>query len=186
MAYQRYQIFISTSGQRMERDYAMVCQTLVKMGHFVSGVQHGHQHQATTIRRQIDTSDYVIILLGDDYGEQAPCGVSHVQLEYIYAIARQKSIFVICLNQLSLNQSVSQQEKLIAFQNSFEQDQTPVMRYLCVYELVKKLKHEFPLFIQNHPSVGWVKNQDTAQLQAQIFDLENQIFCLEQYSKRPA
>ncbi|WP_269913760.1 DUF4062 domain-containing protein [Acinetobacter sp. HY1485] len=186
MANQRYHIFISTSGQRMERDYAMVCQTLINMGHFISGVQQCHQSQATSIRRQIDISDYVVVLQGDSYGEEAPFGVSHVQLEYIYAMARQKPIFVICLNQLSLNQSVDQQEKLIAFQNSFKQDQTHVMRYLCVYELVKKLKHEFPIFIKDHPSMGWVKNQETADLQSQIFDLEKQIFCLEQYNKRPA
>ncbi|MFX6717062.1 DUF4062 domain-containing protein, partial [Acinetobacter baumannii] len=43
---------------------------------------------------QIDECDYVILLLGSQYGEQSISGVSYLSLEYEYALSQAKPIIV--------------------------------------------------------------------------------------------
>ena len=64
----RYQIFISTSGREMQSERMVLSQTLVNMGFFAWGLEYRNPLTTTLARRQIDESDYVVLLLGSQYG----------------------------------------------------------------------------------------------------------------------
>lgn len=90
----RYQIFISTSGRDMQPERMVLSQTLVGMGFFAWGLEQRTPLTTTLARRQIDECDYVILLLGSQYGEQSIAGVSYLSLEYEYALSQAKPIIV--------------------------------------------------------------------------------------------
>ncbi|MFH4296533.1 DUF4062 domain-containing protein, partial [Acinetobacter baumannii] len=77
----RYQIFISTSGREMQSERMVLSQTLVNMGFFAWGLEYRNPLTTTLARRQIDESDYVVLLLGSQYGEQSISGASYFSLE---------------------------------------------------------------------------------------------------------
>ena len=76
----RYQIFISTSGREMQSERMVLSQTLVNMGFFAWGLEYRNPLTTTLARRQIDESDYVVLLLGSQYGEQSISGASYSQI----------------------------------------------------------------------------------------------------------
>ncbi len=88
----RYQVFISTSGSEMQPERIVVSQTLVGMGFFSWGLEQRTPLSTTFARRQIDDCDYVVVILGSQYGEQSVSGVGYMHLEYIYAVTKQKPI----------------------------------------------------------------------------------------------
>ena len=90
----RYQVFISTSGAEMQPERIILSQTLVGMGFFSWGLEQRTPLNTAFARRQIDDCDYVVILLGSQYGEQSVSGVGYMHLEYIYAVTKQKPIIV--------------------------------------------------------------------------------------------
>ena len=67
----RYQVFISTSGADMQPERVVLAQTLVGMGFFSWGLEKRTPLSTAFARRQIDDCDYVVILLGSQYGEHA-------------------------------------------------------------------------------------------------------------------
>ncbi len=90
----RYQVFITTSGKEMQPERMVVSQTLIGMGFFSWGLEQRTPLSTAFARRQIDDCDYVLLLLGSQYGEQSVSGVSYLHLEYIYAVTKQKPIIV--------------------------------------------------------------------------------------------
>ena len=90
----RYQVFISTSGADMQPERVVLAQTLVGMGFFSWGLEKRTPLSTAFARRQIDDCDYVVILLGSQYGEQSVSGVGYMHLEYIYAMTKQKPVIV--------------------------------------------------------------------------------------------
>lgn len=180
MAHKRYQIFVASSGQQMQHDYDMVCQKLINLGHFVSGICNRQNIKAETVRRQIDHSDYIVLLIGDHYGQQEKCGMSALHLEYIYTVARQKPIFIISLDEISHHQTLDQQQKLSAFKISLKKQNPYFLSYLSCHHMVKALKPYLFCFIQDYPAMGWVKDENTVYLTSQITDLND----MEQLTKR--
>ena len=58
------------------------------------GIRTTNTLTTTLARRQIDECDYVILLLGSQYGEQSIAGVSYLSLEYEYALSQAKPVIV--------------------------------------------------------------------------------------------
>ena len=64
----RYQVFIITSGKEMQPERMVVSQTLIGMGYFSWGLEQRTPLSTAFARRQIDDCDYVLLLLGSQYG----------------------------------------------------------------------------------------------------------------------
>lgn len=114
----RYQVFLTTSGEEMQAERALVVQTLVGMGFFAWGLASRTPLSSAYARRQIDDCDYVVLLLGSQYGEQSVSGISYMHLEYIYAVTKQKPIMVI------MHQS-PQQHQTALLEQGVQQQQSP-------------------------------------------------------------
>lgn len=179
MVDKRYQIFISTSGEEMSAENRLICQTLVAMGYFVWGVEKRCEITTTLARRQIDECDYVILLLGDEYGQQSASGVSYVQLEYIYALARQKPMMVFIHKNIEQENSVSLvnevHKKFNNFRELIQQEVKDIFEYDTLDQLTEQVKKYIPMMSNRYPTQGWVRAYNTRLLQDEIQRLKSKV-----------
>lgn len=179
----RYQVFVTTSGEEMQAERALVVQTLVGMGFFAWGLESRTPLSSAYARRQIDDCDYVLLLLGSQYGEQSVSGIGYMHLEYIYALTKQKPIMVIMhqqpeqhqaglLENTALQQQSPQlQEKFQQFRQQLQTDVEHVLLYQGLRDLELTVRSHMPQMLALYPSVGWVRPQNLQILQDEIDDL---------------
>ncbi len=179
----RYQVFLTTSGEEMQAERALVVQTLVGMGFFAWGLESRTPLSSAYARRHIDDCDYVILLLGSQYGEQSVSGIGYMHLEYIYAVTKQKPIMVImhqapeqhAARLLEQGQAQPQspeiEQKFRQFRQQLQQDVEHVVLYRERRDLELALRSTMPHMLAHSPSLGWVRPQNLQMLQDEIDDL---------------
>lgn len=188
----RYQIFISTSGRDMQPERMVLSQTLVGMGFFAWGLEHRTPLTTTLARRQIDECDYVILLLGSQYGEQAISGVSYLSLEYEYALSQAKPIIVF-MHEQPENREIDLQEthpqlkdKFLAFRKKLLHEAEHIFYFKTPRELELAVRLNIPLMVEQHMGQGWVPAHQAQQLQDEIKLLKSKILQLEQRVIEPS
>ncbi len=188
----RYQIFISTSGRDMQPERMVLSQTLVGMGFFAWGLEHRTPLTTTLARRQIDECDYVILLLGSQYGEQAISGVSYLSLEYEYALSQAKPIIVF-MHEQPENREIDLQEthpqlkdKFLAFRKKLLHEAKHIFYFKTPRELELAVRLNIPLMVEQHIGQGWVPAHQAQQLQDEIRLLKSKILQLEQRVTEPS
>lgn len=188
----RYQIFISTSGRDMQPERMVLSQTLVGMGFFAWGLEHRTPLTTTLARRQIDECDYVILLLGSQYGEQAISGVSYLSLEYEYALSQAKPIIVF-MHEQPENREIDLQEthpqlkdKFLAFRKKLLHEAEHIFYFKTPRELELAVRLNIPLMIEQYGGQGWVPAHQAQQLEDEIKLLKSKILQLEQRVIEPS
>lgn len=185
MVDKRYQVFISTSGQEMLPERSVLCQTLVGMGFFAWGLEQRTPLSTSLARRQIDDCDYVIMLLGNHYGEQSMSGVSYMQLEYIYAMSKDKPIIAFIHSDLESRRDILPkepeivQEKFQAFRQILQQEVEHIFYFRNVRELELTVRMNMSNMLIRYPALGWVRPQNTQELNDEIAALKEKIKGLE-------
>lgn len=181
----RYQIFISTSGRDMQLERMVLSQTLVGMGFFAWGLEHRTPLTTTLARRQIDECDYVILLLGSQYGEQSISGVSYLSLEYEYALSQAKPIIVFMHEQpesreIDLQETHPQlKDKFLAFRQKLLHEAKHFFYFKTPRELELAVRLNIPLMVEQHMGQGWVPAHQAQQLEDEIRLLRSKILHLE-------
>lgn len=188
----RYQIFISTSGRDMQPERMVLSQTLVGMGFFAWGLEHRTPLTTTLARRQIDECDYVILLLGSQYGEQAISGVSYLSLEYEYALSQAKPIIVF-MHEQPENREIDLQEthpqlkdKFLTFRKKLLHEAEHIFYFKTPRELELAVRLNIPLMVEQHMGQGWVPAHQAQQLEDEIKLLKSKILQLEQRVTEPS
>ncbi|WPC35135.1 DUF4062 domain-containing protein [Acinetobacter sp. YWS30-1] len=181
----RYQVFISTSGVEMQPERIILSQTLVGMGFFSWGLEQRTPLNTAFARRQIDDCDYVVILLGSQYGEQSVSGVGYMHLEYIYAVTKQKPIIVFmhedpASRDPSLHDAKPElQEKFKEFRQLLQQEADQVFCYRTLRDLEMAVRLNMPQMLERYPVSGWVRPQNTQALHDEIDQLKAKVAQLE-------
>ncbi|UXI51185.1 DUF4062 domain-containing protein [Acinetobacter variabilis] len=181
----RYQVFISTSGAEMQPERIILSQTLVGMGFFSWGLEQRTPLNTAFARRQIDDCDYVVILLGSQYGEQSVSGVGYMHLEYIYAVTKQKPIIVFmhedpASRDPSLHDTKPElQEKFKEFRQLLQQEADQVFCYRTLRDLEMAVRLNMPQMLERYPVSGWVRPQNTQALHDEIDQLKTKVAQLE-------
>ena len=189
----RYQVFISTSGSEMQPERMTLSQTLVGMGFFSWGLEQRTPLSTAFARRQIDDCDYVIMLLGSQYGEQSVSGVGYMHLEYIYAVTKQKPIIVFMHDDpesrdANLHDDKPElKEKFKDFRKLLQNDVDQVFTYRSLRDLELAVRFNIPQMLERYPVQGWVRPQNTQSLHDEIDRLKAKLVQLETESgKREA
>lgn len=181
----RYQVFISTSGAEMQPERIILSQTLVGMGFFSWGLEQRTPLNTAFARRQIDDCDYMVILLGSQYGEQSVSGVGYMHLEYIYAVTKQKPIIVFmhedpASRDPSLHDTKPElQEKFKEFRQLLQQEADQVFCYRTLRDLEMAVRLNMPQMLERYPVSGWVRPQNTQALHDEIDQLKAKVAQLE-------
>lgn len=177
----RYQVFITTSGKEMQPERMVVSQTLIGMGFFSWGLEQRTPLSTAFARRQIDDCDYVLLLLGSQYGEQSVSGVSYMHLEYIYAVTKQKPIIVLMHdNPESRDPSLQEakpelRNRFHEFRQQLQKEVEQVVSFKTLRELELAVRSYMPQMLERYPVVGWVRPQSIQSLQDEIDRLKSKL-----------
>lgn len=188
MLEKRYQVFISTSGCEMQPERMILSQTLVGIGFFSWGLEQRTPITTTFSRRQIDDCDYVVILLGSQYGEQSVSGVGYMHLEYLYAKTKQKPIIVFMhADPDSRDESLKDEkpilrEKFKEFRAQLQQEVDQVFTYKTLRELELSVRLNMSQMLERYPVIGWMRPQNTQALYDEIAMLKAKVMQLEMAS----
>jgi DnaJ-domain-containing protein 1 len=181
----RYQVFISTSGSDMQPERMTLSQTLVGMGFFSWGLEQRTPLSTAFARRQIDDCDYVVLLLGSQYGEQSVSGVGYMHLEYIYAVTKQKPIIVFMhedpdTREASLHDAKPElQAKFKEFRKLLQTEVDQVFCYRSLRDLELAVRFNMSQMLERYPVQGWVRPQNTQALHDEIDALKSKLVQLE-------
>ena len=181
----RYQVFISTSGPEMQPERAVLTQTLVGMGFFSWGLEQRTPLSTSIARRQIDDCDYVVILLGSQYGEQSVSGVGYMHLEYIYAMTKQKPVIVFMHEEPESrdaglhDQKAELKEKFKEFRKQLQHEVEQVFTYRTLRDLELAVRSSMSQMLERYPVEGWVRPQNTQILCDEIDALRAKVKQLE-------
>jgi len=176
----------------MQPERMVLSQTLVGMGFFAWGLEHRTPLTTTLARRQIDECDYVILLLGSQYGEQSISGVSYLSLEYEYALSQAKPIIVFMHEQpesreIDLQETHLQlKDKFLAFRQKLLHEAKHIFYFKTPRELELAVRLNIPLMVEQHMGQGWVPAHQAQQLEDEIRLLRSKILHLEQRVTEPS
>jgi hypothetical protein len=177
----RYHVFICTSGIDMQAERVVLSQALVSQGFFSWGLEHRTPLTTAFARRQIDDCDYFVLMLGSCYGELSASGVSYMHLEYIYAVTKQKPI-IILMHEDPDSRAIELQEKTAEGKSKFkdyrqqlQRERDVVVSYRNPRDLEMAVRHVMPQMVERSPALGWIRPQNTQQLQDEIDTLRQKL-----------
>ncbi|MFO0865007.1 MAG: DUF4062 domain-containing protein [Gemmataceae bacterium] len=91
----KYQVFVSSTYEDLKEERKAVMHALLELGCIPSGMEWfpaADEDQWSIIRRQIDESDYYVVILGGRYGSLHPSDKGYTEMEFDYAIESKKPI----------------------------------------------------------------------------------------------
>src|SRR3954465_1525653 len=91
----RYQVFVSSTFVDLEEERQKVLQAILEMRAFPAGMElfpSANEEQWNFIKREIESSDYYIVIVAGKYGSVAPDGLTFTEKEYDYAVEIGKPI----------------------------------------------------------------------------------------------
>ena len=84
----KYQVFISSTYEDLKEERDQAIKAILEMGHIPVGMEMfsaGDEEQWQLIARQIEATDYYVIIVGHRYGSETDEGISYTEKEYDYA-----------------------------------------------------------------------------------------------------
>ena len=88
----KFQIFVSSTRKDLLNERDAVMKAILEIGHIPVGMEMfsaADEDSWTLIKRQIDQSDYYIVIIAHCYGSTADDGVSYTEKEYDYAVEKE-------------------------------------------------------------------------------------------------
>ena len=84
----KYQVFISSTYEDLKEERDQAIKAVLEMGHIPLGMEMfsaGDEEQWQLIARQIEATDYYVVIVGHRYGSETDEGISYTEKEYDYA-----------------------------------------------------------------------------------------------------
>ena len=84
----KYQVFISSTYEDLKDERDQAIKAVLEMGHIPLGMEMfsaGDEEQWQIIARQIEATDYYVVIVGHLYGSETDEGISYTEKEYDYA-----------------------------------------------------------------------------------------------------
>ena len=92
----KYQIFISSTYMDLKEVRSIAFTSILEMGHIPIGLdifQVSDDYSTEKyVSKYIDSSQLIVVIIGDRYGSIAQSGKSFVEEEYLYALTKNKRI----------------------------------------------------------------------------------------------
>ncbi len=185
----KYQVFVSSTYTDLPESRQELVQSLLAMGMIPTGMElypTEQNNQWPMIQKVISECDYYIVMVGGRYGTLSPMGLSYTHREYIYAATKKKPVLALLHeNPDSLpvhlrEKAPEDQVRLRDFRELLRQK--ALFRYWSTPgDLQTVLKKAMPAMIKQHPSPGWVRAGQVADLtsQREVQELRRRIAELE-------
>lgn len=198
----RFQVFISSTYQDLRNQRQLIWQNLINFDYIVAGMETfpaADETQFDFIKKQIDSSDYYILIIGGRYGSTAADGVSYTEKEFNYATEKNIPVLVFPIKDPrkilveDTDGNSEKAEKLAAFREKACSSRV-VKFWSDDSDLILNILQGLQRAAQSHPRPGWVRgdkvaNEDTLQelykLQREHEGLKEQIKSIEDQNFDP-
>jgi hypothetical protein len=158
----RYQVFVSSTYEDLRVERQEVMQALLELDCIPSGMElfpAADDDQWTLIKRVIDDCDYYIVIIAGRYGSLGSEGISFTQMEYAYAISKQKPVMAFLHGDPGKIQADRTDPENRARLDAFrEQARKKVCRnWTTPQELGSVVSRSVVKLIKDRPAIGWVR-----------------------------
>lgn len=106
----KLQIFISSTFSDLQTERQSAVEAVLRAGHIPAGMElfsAGNESQLEIIKRWIDESDVYMLILGGRYGSiEKATDLSYTEIEYQYALQKNKPVFAIVASESLLKAKV--------------------------------------------------------------------------------
>jgi nucleoside 2-deoxyribosyltransferase len=192
----RYQVFVSSTFKDLESERQKVLQAVLEMKAFPAGMEmfpSADNEQWEFIMREIESSDYYVVIVAGMYGSLAPDGHSYTEKEYDFAISLGKPVMGFLARDLGqiigdrLESDPKKKQKLLAFREKVAHGKL-VKYFSNADELKGQVIHALVYSFQLRPLEGWVRARNSRRiedleqinvLQTQVMDLQATVTRLE-------
>lgn len=184
----RYQVFVSSTYQDLHDERQEVMHALLELDCIPSGMElfpAANEDQWSLIKKVIDDCDYYILILGGQYGSLGKDGISYTEMEYRYALDKNKPVIAFLhkdpgsIPDMKTEQSPDGKRKLIEFRDY-------VQKKMCKFwstpaELGSVVSRSLVRLIKTNPAIGWIKADTITSQEAstEILKLKKKIEELE-------
>lgn len=180
----KYQVFVSSTYEDLREHRQEIMHALLELDCIPSGMElfpAADEDQWTLIKGVIDDCDYYIVVIGGRYGTIGPDGLSYTEMEYRYAVEREKPVIAFLHKAPETIQS-KDSEQSDDGRRKLEEFRKLAQKKMCKYwatpqELGSVVSRSLVILQKNHPGVGWVRADETVspEAAAEILRLREQI-----------
>ena len=186
----KYQIFISSTFKDLKTARLKVRDAILSMYHFPVGMEMFgalDEDQWEVIKRDIDASDYYVLIIGKMFGSEVPGeGISYTQKEYRYAVEQGIPVLAFIIkDDADVAKSFQETEKdriekLKAFRKEVETGRT-VSYWSNPDELAWQVSTSLERQIRRKPRPGWIRASefDIEKSHAELLELTEKVRELE-------
>lgn len=179
----RHQVFLSSTKKDLGSERSAVWQELTNLNYIVVGMETfpaTPDEQMNYIKRQIDSSDYLVVIIGGKYGSVADDGLSFTEMEFDYAIETEVPTLVFPIEDLGCRQSADVEidndlrDKLAKFRAKATKNRTCKF-WKVPSDLASSVGHALRHAEQTTPRPGWERSgeqsiSDLIQKNAELTD----------------
>ena len=160
----RYQIFVSSTYEDLKPERQEIMHALLELDCIPSGMElfpAANEDQWSLIKGVIDDSDYYLVVIGGRYGSVGPHGISYTEMEYRYAISRDKPIIAF-LHKDPTSLPAKHTEQTEEGRKKLEEFRALAQLKMCKFwssaqELGSVVSRSVIILQKIHPGVGWVR-----------------------------
>lgn len=169
----KYQVFISSTYQDLKEERDLVIKAILEMGHIPVGMEMfsaADEEQWSIIKKQIDQSDYYVVIVAHRYGSCDSTGISYTEKEYDYATSCSIPTLGFIIDdssQWSKDKSDTERtatRKLNKFKEKIKQK--PVSFWKNGEDLYGRCSISLIKAFNTYPREGWVRASKTQDLGA--------------------
>lgn len=185
----KLQVFISSTFSDLQVERQAAVEAVLRSGHISAGMElfsAGNESQLEIIKRWIDESDVYMLILGGRYGSiEKKTGLSYTEIEYKYALEKNKPVFAIVVSDTLLKAKVKKVgvdaiERIeVEKYNKFKElVLSKICRFFNNDNEIKLAVLESLLDIQSRFDLkGWVRYEDVPDMSSllnQLTSLQNE------------
>jgi hypothetical protein len=190
----RYQAFVSSTFEDLQEERQKVLQAVLEMKAFPTGMElfpSADDEQWAFIQREIESSDYYIVITAGKYGSVAEDGLSFTEKEYDYAISLKKYVIsfirrdLLGLEGRQLEQETHRRHRLETFHKKVKQSKL-VKFYSSAEELKSLVMQALMHAFQFQPKEGWVRAKNARRIEdlEEVTSLQKRVMELQAENAR--
>src|ERR1700729_2007372 len=197
----RYQVFVSSTFVDLKTEREKVLQAILEQRAFPAGMElfpSADEEQFEFIKREIDSSDYYILIIAGRYGSVAEDGISFTEKEYDYAVSKGKPVLSFLHHDIQkligekLEPSDDGKSKLDAFRAKAQKSRL-VSHYQNPDDLKSKVLTSLSGQFNLKPMRGWVRSgqvsrdslEEIASHQREVLRLKSEVERLSSLNQQP-
>ena len=172
MSNKKLQVFVSSTFEDLKEERQAAVEAILSAGHIPAGMElftAGDETQMTVIKRWIDESDVYLLILGGRYGSvDKVSGKSYTQLEYEYAVEKEKALFAVIITENALELKLKtggskmiEQDNPKELRSFKEEAKTKLVKFWDDRKDIKLAIHEtLNDFTYRKELIGWVRGDN--------------------------